>query len=307
MKVIRQPRNSTFRTCLTTYGLLLPALYLVTACTASIEGEAATPDGNASGPAVGTGGLGSTSGGTSAVGGSSPLLGTCAPGAVAPPQPSLLMGREDLIGALQQIFPAVTLTADELPTDTSTGAFVNSTQNRASEDYARQIASTAQRFGAEGSGQLVGSLVSCDKSQAACGAELTSRLLGVAFRRPPTTTEGERFGAFFAAQQAKYGFEEAASLLVEAALQSPQFLYRFEPTTAPPDARGHAPGQHGKDRHPFIIAGGLGGHFKRGQLLTFNGASHSDMLGSFVDAFGIDAAGFGNPAFRNGTLDALRV
>lgn len=72
---------------------------------------------------------------------------------------------------------------------------------------------------------------------AACADAFIDDFGSRAFRRPLEADEREIFVDLFAAVQAEQGFVEGAAAVVQAALQSPQFLYRIElgdPTAAGP-------------------------------------------------------------------------
>ena len=66
-------------------------------------------------------------------------------------------------------------------------------------------------------------------------------------------------------------------------------------------------GSHSQSRLPFVLAGDLGGHFDTGRLLKFgkDEASHSQLLISVLNAFGIEGNDFGNPDFHRGPLPGL--
>jgi len=66
-------------------------------------------------------------------------------------------------------------------------------------------------------------------------------------------------------------------------------------------------GWHQHHRHPFLLAGGLGDYFKQGELLTYDGASHTDLLISLAEAYGVEDLNIGNPDFASGPLAGLRV
>lgn len=55
---------------------------------------------------------------------------------------------------------------------------------------------------------------------------------------------------------------------------------------------------------PFLIAGG-GWHFRTGRALTYEGASHSNLLVSVLNAMGTPATTFGNPEVCTGDLPGL--
>lgn len=56
---------------------------------------------------------------------------------------------------------------------------------------------------------------------------------------------------------------------------------------------------------PFVLAGPAGGAFRPGRYLDYGGTSHSRLLVSICQAFGIDIDTFGDPATGNGGLGRL--
>ncbi len=56
---------------------------------------------------------------------------------------------------------------------------------------------------------------------------------------------------------------------------------------------------------PFVLAGSAGGYFDTGRFIDYGEASHSDLLVSFQNAFGIEGDSFGDPQFANGPLAGL--
>ncbi|MEZ4454428.1 MAG: DUF1552 domain-containing protein [Nannocystaceae bacterium] len=56
---------------------------------------------------------------------------------------------------------------------------------------------------------------------------------------------------------------------------------------------------------PFVLAGSCGGRLKTGQHLTFDGASHNDLLIALMQAMGVEGEVFGDPAFCSGPLPGL--
>lgn len=56
---------------------------------------------------------------------------------------------------------------------------------------------------------------------------------------------------------------------------------------------------------PFLIAGNAGGAIRTGRYLTFDGASHNDLLVSVMNAMGVEGTTFGHPEFCNGPLPGL--
>ncbi len=62
---------------------------------------------------------------------------------------------------------------------------------------------------------------------------------------------------------------------------------------------------HSVQNMPFVMAGGGGGYFDTGRYLKYDNASHSDLLVSIQNSFGIEDATFGDPRFASGPLSGL--
>jgi hypothetical protein len=61
---------------------------------------------------------------------------------------------------------------------------------------------------------------------------------------------------------------------------------------------------HAHTDMPFLLAGG-GWYFRTGRNLTFSNASHSNLLVSILNAMGVPATTFGNPAVCTGELTGM--
>ena len=94
---------------------------------------------------------------------------------------------------------------------------------RVAEQLAQELVDTPAAYA-----QLVG----CVVTAAGCRDEFVQRFLLRAYRRPPTTTELDRYRALFELGQSLVqsgdAFADGVSMVVQAALQSPNFLYRIE-------------------------------------------------------------------------------
>lgn len=127
------------------------------------------------------------------------------------------------------------------PPENQTTAFENSwLDHRASKDLVRVYMDTAEDVAARAVSERMAVLLPCDPlvvGEAECGRGFIETFLPRAFRRPLASDERAAFLGLFEDAHAQHGFSEAVSLVVQAALQSPQFLYRLEPV--PDDA---APG-----------------------------------------------------------------
>ena len=124
------------------------------------------------------------------------------------------------------------------PPENQTTAFENSwLDHRASKDLVRVYMDTAEDVAGRAVSERIATLLPCDPlvvGEAECGRGFIETFLPKAFRRPIEAEERAAFLALFESAHAEHGFSEAIALLVQAALQSPQFLYRLEPV--PDDA-----------------------------------------------------------------------
>jgi hypothetical protein len=53
--------------------------------------------------------------------------------------------------------------------------------------------------------------------------------------------------------------------------------------------------------------GNVGGFFRQGQVLELGGRSSNDVHTTIARAFGLELDSFGNPAYGDGAIDALRA
>lgn len=101
---------------------------------------------------------------------------------------------------------------------------------RLGRDYRRAAEELAERV--TSSDELMYGVVPCDQATAACASELVESVGLEAFRRPLTETEVGRYVALFDVGPSVFGsgddFRDGARLVLEAMLQSPNFLYRTE-------------------------------------------------------------------------------
>jgi len=118
------------------------------------------------------------------------------------------------------------------PPENQTTAFENSwLDHRASKDLVRVYMDTAEDVAARTVSERLTTLLPCDPlldGELACGHAFVDTLLPRAFRRPSEPDEHAAFVALFDDAHAQHGFSEAVALVVQATLQSPQFLYRVE-------------------------------------------------------------------------------
>lgn len=62
---------------------------------------------------------------------------------------------------------------------------------------------------------------------------------------------------------------------------------------------------HSHKNMPFVLAGGGGDYFDVGQYIDYGDVSHSDLLVSIQNCFGIDSEVFGDPRFCTGPLSGI--
>ncbi len=86
----------------------------------------------------------------------------------------------------------------------------------------------AASLAAKAAADLPMSVVPCPATQDTCGAQFVDSFGAKAFRRPLTDEEKTVYGNLFAKEKAAAGFASAVHATVEAMLQAPEFLYRFE-------------------------------------------------------------------------------
>jgi hypothetical protein len=124
------------------------------------------------------------------------------------------------------------------PPENQTTAFENNwLDHRASKDLVQAYVDVSEDVAARVVSERMASLLPCDPlvdGETACGHAFVDQLLPRAFRRPVEAGERTAFVALFDDAHAKHGFSDAVALVVQATLQSPQFLYRVE--SVPDDA-----------------------------------------------------------------------
>jgi len=202
-----------------------------------------------SGGSVTTGGVGGATGGGPAGGtGGVAAGGSGGGGAVAPTAmdcPTSQLARTPLrrltkfeyattVKDLLNVDPAP---ASELPDDEVTNAFDNNAVvQTVSALHAEKYVLVSEAL-AEAAVQNLAALTACDAAtvgEDACALQFARQFGRRAFRRPLTTADETAFMAAYAAGKTGGTHAEGIEVMVRAALQSSNFLYRLE-TTTPPD------------------------------------------------------------------------
>jgi len=210
-------------------------LALLGACSADPSGTA--------GAGSGTAGAGSFAAGGSTGSSTDTPLGSAAVELTTPLVRRLT--RDEVADTLGDVL-GVQPTAEELaplPLDRPLEGFVNTaTSQTVSPEHVLGYASVARAVARRIDAGLLGAQAGCTETSSECQARFVTGIGKLVFRRPLDADENAAFTALFqAAVTEGTNFVEAARVVLEAMLQSPQFLYRLERETAA--ASGVAAGQ----------------------------------------------------------------
>lgn len=138
------------------------------------------------------------------------------------PSPLRRLSRTELRNTLKDLFPGVTLPDVELPADSLVDGFDN---NEAAQT-ATPVLVEQWSTGANAIGRAIKQ--SCAGDVAACADAFVKDFGPRVYRRPLDGDEIARFTAFVVEQSKTNGYDGAISMLIEALLQSPSFLYKPE-------------------------------------------------------------------------------
>jgi hypothetical protein len=155
--------------------------------------------------------------------------------------PARRMTRFEYNNTVRDLLGDTTSPADSFPADEVSGVFNNQASTLVvTELLAEGYMSAAESLAAKAVEDLPG-LVGCDAAalgEAACGADFIDRFGRRAFRRPLDDEGRSMLQGVFDAALAKWDYTTAIRLVVQTALQSPRFLYRFEAGMPDPAAPG---------------------------------------------------------------------
>jgi len=230
-------------------GLLVAGA--VAGCSASDAGPGSGSGGRSSGSGGSSSGTGGTSspgsGGNPASGGSNPGSGgdsgatgsggsatialSCTSSALGSPSLRLLT-RGELQSSLGDIFPEVkSQWSASLPANTISGVgFDNDQSATVGAQLAGSVLDTATSVATAVTGSVLSSLLPCSSSSAdhACAETFLNKYGQKLFRRPVTSSEHDKYLAFFDASKTKSDFKTALKYMLIAMIQSPNTLYRSE-------------------------------------------------------------------------------
>jgi hypothetical protein len=217
-------------------GLLIGIALLAQACSGSIDSGG---DGAAAGAGSGAGGAAGSGGGKggSGNGGSGNASGSAGgpTSGVAPLTRVARLTHVQYQNTVEEHFGITDSVTDAFAPDAANGfAFSTSVDYRVDGRLGGQYRVAAEELAARVAAEqaIYSRVVPCTTTDAACQASFISSFGERAFRRPLVADEVTRFTALFAQGATLVGsgdaFRDGVRLVVEAMLQSPQFLYRSE-------------------------------------------------------------------------------
>ena len=225
-----------------TKGLLAGALVAGTACTGVIGSQDNGPNATTRG-GTGTTGSGSGSGGGGGAGGASGGAGGASGGTggaggglncTAPsPGPSYArrLNRFEYNNTVRDLLGDRTAPANDFPSEERRNGFDNNAVAlQISPTLVEQYMNAAEKLAATALAN-VPSIVPCDPvkdGEDACGRTFITAFGAKAFRHPLTAAESARLWAAFDAGRKLTDFKTGIQVVIETALQSPEFLYRVE-------------------------------------------------------------------------------
>ena len=162
----------------------------------------------------------------------------------------------DLLGDTSS--PADALPAEELGNGFGNDTAAQSVSSLLAEQYARLAERIAAR--ATETPAALAALAPCARqspraSEEACGRTIIEGFVPRAFRRPLAGGEADELLALYRSVRALPGasFASGVSAVIEAVLQSPEFLYRVELGVADASTAGPAPSQRRRDGDPPVV------------------------------------------------------
>jgi hypothetical protein len=194
-------------------------------------GKGSSGSGGAGSGSGGSSSSGGSGGASSGSGGSTAITLACTSAALGSPSLRLLT-RTELQNTLGDVFPEVkSQWSASLPASTiSDFGFDNDQSATVGSQLAGAILDTAQSVATAVTGSVLSTLLPCSTSTAdhACAETFLNKYAPKLFRRPITTSEHDKYLAFFDASKTKSDFKTALKWMTVGLIQSPNTLYRSE-------------------------------------------------------------------------------
>ncbi len=149
---------------------------------------------------------------------------------VAAPSPLRRLSNEEYDNSVRDLLGDATRPASAFPPDEAVGGFESNSVSPVTQPLVERYQLAAETLAAAARPRL-GELAPCPPPEAprACAARFVERFGRAAFRRPLDPRERASLSALYDETARRRGHERALSLVIEAVLQSPSFLYRAEP------------------------------------------------------------------------------
>jgi len=154
-------------------------------------------------------------------------------GVITPgPAPLRRLTKNEYTNSLRDLLGISTRPGDDLPPEEETYGFDNNASGRGvTQIHVERYMLAAETLIREAIAEHRSSVIKCDPYEisAELCARYTIRDFGrLAYRRPLTTGELERFISYFNSLYETAGFDDSIATILEVILQSPHFLYRVE-------------------------------------------------------------------------------
>jgi hypothetical protein len=225
--------------------VLLPALVMAAggACTGKV-GSGTTPSGTGAGNGSGSGGNGgsitgsgtggSVGSGTAGAGGDT-ILASC-PTMVITPTPLRRLTRFEYANSVRYLLGVDSSPSNDLPADEVTEGFNNNAgvltvSSLHAEKYVL-VSEALAKSAVKNLATLTNSCNTTTKGEDACALDFANSFGRRAFRRPVTDQDRQILMTAYSAGRTGGSYSEGIEVMIRAALQSANFLYRLETTSA---------------------------------------------------------------------------
>ncbi|HEY8924567.1 MAG TPA: DUF1592 domain-containing protein [Polyangia bacterium] len=198
----------------------------------SSGGPSASGSGGGAGPSGSGGSSGQGSGGSNGSGGDAGQVAAC-PTTVITPTPLRRLTKAEYANAVRDLLKVDAAPAADLPADEETNGFDNNAGVlTVSPLHAEKYVLVSETL-AKAAVQKLSNLTTCDtaaKGEEACALEFARSFGRRAFRRPTTSDDEKLLMAAYGAGKDGGSYAEGLEVMIRAALQSTDFLYRLEVT-----------------------------------------------------------------------------
>lgn len=153
-----------------------------------------------------------------------------APVGATAPSPLRRLTNEEYNNTIRDLLGDTSRPADAFPPDEAVGGFENNTVSPITQSLVERYMATAESLAASAAPR-VDQLAPCPSGQPTdtCARSFIEAFGRLAFRRPLDERERSSMFDLYTSKEKRAGYARAVQLVIQALLQSPQFLYRVEP------------------------------------------------------------------------------